>query len=32
MKIIEVLAPVRLKDALGLDEGVWVTLEVMRPG
>ncbi len=32
MKIIEVLAPVRLKDALGFDEGAWVTLEVMRPG
>jgi CTP-dependent riboflavin kinase len=32
MKIIEVLAPVRLKDALGFDEGAWVTLEVIRPG
>jgi CTP-dependent riboflavin kinase len=30
--IIEVLAPVRLKDALGLSEGEKVTLEIMRPG
>ena len=31
-KIIEVLAPVRLKDALDLNEGEKVTLEIMRPG
>ena len=30
--IIEVLAPVRLKDALGLNEGERITLEIMRPG
>ena len=30
--IIEVLAPVKLKDALGLNEGATVTLEIMRPG
>ncbi len=30
-KIIEVLAPVRLKDALGVHEGEWITLDIIRP-
>ena len=31
-KIIEVMAPVSLKDALGVNDGDWVTLDIMRPG
>lgn len=30
--IIEVLAPVKLKDSLSLHEGAWVTLNITKPG
>ncbi len=31
-KIIEILAPVRLKEVLGVHEGEWITLDIIKPG
>ena len=31
-KIVEVLAPVKLKDSLDVHEGAWITLDIKRPG